>query len=86
MSTRRPQLELYIAIALRDAQARELEPDHWYAALEPFPGVWADGASAEECLTSLADVLHEWLIVKIAHGDHDIPVIDGINPTTLVLG
>ena len=84
--TRRPQLEPYIAIALRDAHARELEPGHWYADLEAFPGVWADGASPEECLTDLADALQEWLIVKIAHGDHDIPVIDGINPTTLVLG
>jgi predicted RNase H-like HicB family nuclease len=84
--TRRPQLEPYIAIALRDAQPRELEPGHWYADLETFPGVWGDGASPEECLESLADVLHEWLIIKIAHGDHGIPVIDGINPTTLVLG
>jgi len=84
--TRRPQLEPYIAIALRDAQTRELQPGHWYADLEPSPGVWADGASPEECLESLADVLHEWLVVKIAHGDHDIPVINGINPITLVLG
>ena len=84
--TRHPQLEPYIVIALRDAQTRELEPGHWYADLEAFPGIWADGASPEECLDSLADVLHEWLIVKIAHGDHDISVIDGINPTTLVLG
>jgi predicted RNase H-like HicB family nuclease len=84
--TRRPQLEPYIAVALRDAQTRELEPGHWYADLEAFPGVWADGTSPEECLNGLADVLHEWLVVKIAHGDHDIPVLDGINPTTLVLG
>ena len=84
--TRRPQLEPYIALALQDAETRELEPGHWYADLETFPGVWADGASPEECLNDLADVLHEWLIVKIAHGDPDIPVIDGLNPTTLVLG
>ena len=84
--TRRPQLEPYIAIALRAARTRELEPGGWYADLDAFPGVWADGPSPEECLATLADVLHEWLLIKLAHGDRDIPVIGHIDPTTLVRG
>jgi predicted RNase H-like HicB family nuclease len=84
--TRRPELEPYIAVALRSARTRELEPGHWYADLDAFPGVWADGASPEECLAILADVLHEWLVIKLAHGDRDIPVLGGIDPTKLVHG
>ena len=84
--TRRPELERYIALALGRACARELEPGHWYADLDGFPGVWADGESAEECVQSLGDVLHEWLLVKIAHRDRDIPVIDGMDPAALLHG
>lgn len=84
--TRRPQLEPYIAMALHDARTRELEPGLWYADLEAFPGVWAEGTSPGECLVTLGDVLHEWLIIKVAHGDRDIPVIGRLDPTTLVLG
>lgn len=84
--TRRPELDQYIALALRRARTRELEAGHWYADLEDFPGVWADGASAEECRETLGDVLHEWLLVKIAHRDRDIPVIDNIDPATLLHG
>lgn len=83
--TRRQELEPYIARALRGVKPRKLE-GRWYADLEAFPGVWADGSSPGECLATLADVLHEWLLVKIAHRDRDIPVIDHIDPATLLRG
>lgn len=82
---RKPQLAPYIALALQRAQLSELEPGHWYAELEGFPGVWADGASPEECRAALEDVLHEWLIVKTAHGDRDFPVLENLDPWTLLL-
>jgi predicted RNase H-like HicB family nuclease len=84
--TRRPQLKPYVEAATRSARLQEVEPGHWYADLEIFPGVWADGTSPEECLATLADVLHEWLLIKLAHGDHDIPIIGHLDPTTLVRG
>jgi predicted RNase H-like HicB family nuclease len=83
---RRPQLEPYIAAALRAARVRELQPGRWYADLASFPGAWADGTSAEECLATLADVLHEWLIVKVILGDRDVPVLGDLDPRALVLG
>src|SRR5262249_6297409 len=43
---RRRELEPYIALAMRNANAREIAPGHWYANLNGFPGVWADAASA----------------------------------------
>lgn len=83
---RRPRLESYIEIALRAARVRELEPGHWYADLEAFPGVWVDGSSPEQLLPALAEALHEWLIIKVALGDADYPVFGDLDPRTLVLG
>jgi predicted RNase H-like HicB family nuclease len=84
-SFRQPRLEPYIAVALREAQPIEIEPGHWYADLERFPGVWADGVTPAECLEALADVLHEWLIVKVVLGDQDVPVLDSLDPRALIL-
>jgi predicted RNase H-like HicB family nuclease len=83
---RRPKLVPYIALAMSRARVTELEPGHWFAEFDgDFPGVWADGASREECLAVLADVLHEWLIVKVAKGDDDLPVLGGLDPRALIL-
>lgn len=74
----------YVALALRDARPRELEPGCWYADLDAFPGVWADGPSPKECLDALAEVLEDWLLVKLAHRDRDIPAVGQIDLTTLM--
>ena len=84
-SFRQPRLAPYIAIALRDVQPTEIEPGHWYADLERFPGVWADGVTPAGCLEALADVLHEWLVVKVVLGDQDVPVLDNLDPRALIL-
>ena len=82
---RRPHLEPYIARALQRAALSEIEPGHWYAEIEGFPGVWADGASPEECRAALADVLHEWLIVKFGQGYRDLPVLGDLDPMALIV-
>jgi predicted RNase H-like HicB family nuclease len=76
-------LDRYIQVALRSAQPRELEAGHWYADLERFPGVWADGDSPDACLQTLAEVLKDWTILKIADRDRDLAVIDGIDWSVL---
>lgn len=82
---RYPQLQPYIASAMQRARASELEPGRWFAELDDdFRGVWADGASKAESLAALADVLHEWLIVKAEHGDDDLLVLDGLDPRALI--
>lgn len=80
-----PELDRYVSLALRDALPRKLESDGgaWYADLPGFPGVWARGASARECLDGLEEILREWLSLKLADGDRDIPVVDEIALTVL---
>jgi predicted RNase H-like HicB family nuclease len=72
-------LDRYVSVALDPALPRELSHGEWYADLALFPGVWATGASPKKCLDTLQEVLREWLILKIADRDRDIPVIDEID-------
>ncbi len=69
----------YINVALRTALPRQIDGGQWYCALEQFPGVWAQETSPKECLDILAEVLREWLVLKIVDRDQDIPVVDDID-------
>ena len=69
----------YINVALRAALPKPTEGDQWYCALDQFPGVWAQEPSPKECLDVLAEVLREWLILKIVDRDRDLPVVDQID-------
>lgn len=77
-------VDRYVTVAMRQAEPRRLESGRWYADLSEFPGVWADGESAKECLDTLEEVLREWLFVKLADGDRDIRVLDEIDLTILI--
>ena len=75
-------LSRYIYIAMRPAVPEQTEAA-WFCDLPKFPGVWAEGESVKGCLDTLQEVLQEWLILKIADGDLDIPVLDEIDLTVL---
>jgi predicted RNase H-like HicB family nuclease len=59
--------------AVDAAQPYEIEPGLWLAELAGYRGVWAVGTSSEQCRATLAEVLEDWLAMKRAHGDGDIP-------------
>ncbi|MCG6941351.1 MAG: type II toxin-antitoxin system HicB family antitoxin [Thiohalocapsa sp.] len=66
----------YIRAALCHGEYKQLEDGSWFAEIPGFEGVWANAASVEACRTELAEVLEEWLLLKIH--DHDpLPVVDG---------
>jgi predicted RNase H-like HicB family nuclease len=71
----------YIAKALEYAVFEGPEDGQWYGEIPLCPGVWATGASKEECRRELQEVLEGWLILKLRDNDPDIPVIDGIRLT-----
>lgn len=73
----------YVTVAMRGAVPQQLEGSGWYADLPGFPGVWGNGPSLKECLDSLADILREWVVVKLAKGDRDVPVLDTIDLNVL---
>lgn len=68
----------YIYGAIEKAEYKKLEDGTWFAGIEDFEGVWANGKTIENCRKELIEVLEEWLILKIQ--DKDIlPVIKGID-------
>jgi predicted RNase H-like HicB family nuclease len=57
-----------------------LEDGSWFAEIPGFEGVWANGATVEECRQELQEVLEEWLILKIRDKD-TIPSIGELTIT-----
>ena len=67
----------YIQKALNIANYKLLEDNTWFAEIPGFKGVWANGKNIEECRTELAEVLEEWILLKIRDNE-DIPKLGDI--------
>lgn len=73
-------LSEYIQSALGRSAYKQLEDRTWFAEIPGFEGVWANAATVEACRSELAEVLEEWLLIKIY--DHDLlPTLDGMDLT-----
>ncbi len=68
----------YIQQAIENAEYKKLEDGTWFVEIPGFEGVWTNGKSIEECRRELIEVLEEWLILKLRHGD-PIPKVKGID-------
>lgn len=66
----------YIQKSLEKAEYKKLEDGSWFAEIQGFQGVWANGNNVEECRKELQEVLEEWLILKIKDNEL-IPKIEG---------
>lgn len=69
----------YAQKATRHAIARQLEDGTWFAEIEGFTGVWADGPSQKEALDVLEEVVGEWVLLKIRDEDRDLPVLESLD-------
>ena len=69
----------YAQKAARHGLARQLEDGHWFAEIEGFLGVWAEGESQKEALDELESVVEEWVLLKIRDCDRDIPVLESLD-------
>jgi predicted RNase H-like HicB family nuclease len=74
-------LTAYLEAAMRHAEYEQLPDGSWFGHIIGVPGVWAEGASCEECQTELRSALEDWLLFRLSNG-FSIPVIDGIDLTT----
>ena len=71
-------LREYLDAALESARYEILEDGRYYGQVPEMPGVWADADTLEACRRELAEVVEDWLLVKVRHGD-PLPVIRGID-------
>ena len=70
----------YIEAAMRRAKY-ELLPDGegYYAEIPRFKGLWANAATLERCREELLSALQDWILIKLRHGDTDLPTVDRMN-------
>ncbi len=73
----------YAMLAAWRADTERLEDGSWYAEVQGFSGVWAQGDSEEEALKELEAVIRDWTLLKIQDKDRDLPVIGLIDLNAL---
>jgi len=70
----------YVHAAMRRAKYEMLADNEGFVGTIPrFRGLLGYGRSLEECRDDLHGALQAWLLLKIEHGDRDLPVVDRIN-------
>ncbi len=58
----------YVEAALRGARYDKLEDGTFYGEIPRLQGVLATGGTLEECRNQLAEVVEEWVLVRVAKG------------------
>jgi predicted RNase H-like HicB family nuclease len=64
----------YCQKVIEKAEYKKLEDGTWFAEIEGFKGVWANGQSVEECRKELITVLEEWIVFKLRDKDYILEV------------
>ena len=71
-------LTKYLEAAMRTAHYEMLPEDGtYYGEVAECRGVYANAPTLEECRNELAEVLEDWLLIRI-HKNLAIPVIGGV--------
>lgn len=71
-------LTKYIQAAMHKAKYKILsDDDTFYGEIPNFQGVWANAGTLEACREELAEVLEEWILLRVSR-NLALPVVDGI--------
>jgi|SRR5215510_6103796 len=69
----------YLREAIKSADLKRLEDGTWFGEITTCPGVWASADEPDQAILELKDVLFDWVVLKIEHGDRDLPQFGEIN-------
>ncbi len=58
----------YVEEALRNARYEKLEDGNFYGEVPRLQGVLATAKTLEDCRNQLAEVVEEWVLVRVARG------------------
>jgi predicted RNase H-like HicB family nuclease len=68
----------YVNAALRRAKYEILSDDgSYYGEIPGFDGVYATSSTLEDCRTELAEVLEDWILLRVSK-QFTLPTVDGI--------
>ncbi|MEH2066563.1 MAG: type II toxin-antitoxin system HicB family antitoxin [Nostoc sp.] len=71
-------LTKYIQAAMHQAKYKILsDDDSFYGEIAGFQGVWANRDTLETCREELAEVLEEWILLRVSR-NLPLPIVDGI--------
>lgn len=71
-------LTKYIQAAMHQAKYKILsDDDSFYGEIVGFQGVWANTNTLETCREELAEVLEEWILLRVSR-NLPLPIVDGI--------
>lgn len=74
-------LTKYIQAALHRANYKILPDDGtFFGEIPGFQGVWANADTLEACREELAEVLEDWILLRVSR-NLPLPVVDGIDLT-----
>jgi predicted RNase H-like HicB family nuclease len=74
-------LTKYLEAAMRHAHYEILQDDGgYYGEIPECRGVYANAATLEQCRNELAEVLEDWLLLRL-HQNLPLPAIDGLELT-----
>ncbi len=68
-------ISVYILRSMAEAKYKLLSDGTYFGEIPTLAGVWAEGKSLEVCRDELREVLEEWLVLKLRHGEY-IPNFD----------
>jgi len=68
----------YIDRALRRACYEKLDDGSFVAEIPELPGVLATAGTLEACRDQLAEVVEEWILVRVSRG-LGVPILDGVS-------
>ncbi len=70
-------LTRYILMAMQLAVYEQMEDGRIYGEIPALRGVYADGATLEECREEMQSALEDWIVFGLVNG-FPLPSIDGI--------
>ncbi len=59
----------FIESKLKKARYEKLGDGTYYGEIKGLRGPWANAKTLKECKKEMKEVLEEWLVIKIQHGD-----------------
>jgi predicted RNase H-like HicB family nuclease len=67
----------YVERGLKRARYDKLEDGSFVAEVPGLDGVLSEARTLEECREKLAEIIEEWVLVRVARG-LKVPALDGI--------
>jgi predicted RNase H-like HicB family nuclease len=71
--------EAYLNEAMKRVSPKRLEDGTWFTEIPGFDGVWGAADDLEKSVAELREALFDWLVLKIEHGDRNIPLLGDLS-------